>query len=201
MATERQILANRANALKSTGPRTGAGKQRSSQNAAVHSLVSTTVLLKGESLHRFNELASALVLQFSPRNSAESFLVHTLLVQTMIAARWRLLRLWGMQTAGFQLEMARTAEFHPGLGAGAPLAAVTSQSLADHSRALALQHRLEVSYFREFNQALSQLQKLRARPDSSGPDPDIQLDTETWEPEIRIEANAPPPSPRASDSE
>jgi len=38
MATERQIAANRANAKKSTGPKTAAGKRRSSGNAFRHGL-------------------------------------------------------------------------------------------------------------------------------------------------------------------
>jgi hypothetical protein len=38
MATERQIAANRRNALKSTGPRTKTGKKRSSKNAYRHGL-------------------------------------------------------------------------------------------------------------------------------------------------------------------
>ena len=38
MATEKQIAANRQNALKSTGPRSPAGKQRSSRNAYRHGL-------------------------------------------------------------------------------------------------------------------------------------------------------------------
>jgi hypothetical protein len=38
MASERQIAANRRNAKKSTGPRTLAGKQRSSRNALKHGL-------------------------------------------------------------------------------------------------------------------------------------------------------------------
>jgi hypothetical protein len=38
MATEKQIAANRANALRSTGPKTAAGKKRSSQNALRHGL-------------------------------------------------------------------------------------------------------------------------------------------------------------------
>jgi hypothetical protein len=101
MTTERQIKANRANALKSTGPITPEGKQISSKNAALRGVLSGTVVLKGESLRRYNELAAALILQFQPRNSAE-----TSLVQTMTVARWRLLRIWGIQTAGFQQEMA-----------------------------------------------------------------------------------------------
>jgi len=38
MASERQIAANRANAKRSTGPRTAAGKQKSSRNAFRHGL-------------------------------------------------------------------------------------------------------------------------------------------------------------------
>ena len=38
MATERQIVANRANARKSTGPKTAAGKLKSSRNALCHGL-------------------------------------------------------------------------------------------------------------------------------------------------------------------
>lgn len=38
MATEKQIAANRANAKRSTGPRTFAGKCRSAQNAYRHGL-------------------------------------------------------------------------------------------------------------------------------------------------------------------
>jgi hypothetical protein len=38
MATERQIAANRRNARKSTGPRSGAGKRRASRNSYRHGL-------------------------------------------------------------------------------------------------------------------------------------------------------------------
>ena len=38
MASERQIAANRLNARKSTGPRSGAGKKRASGNAYRHGL-------------------------------------------------------------------------------------------------------------------------------------------------------------------
>ena len=186
MATERQIKANRANALKCTGPKTPEGKRISSKNAALPGLVSGTIVLKGESMRRYNALAAALILQFQPRNSAEAFLV-----QTMTTARWRLLRTWGIQTAGFELEMAKTREKSgDAAGSGAVLAAVTFRSLADNSRVLALQHRLEVSYGRQYNQALAMLLKLREIPDpspSSGPP--IQLATETWDDDFQIETN------------
>jgi hypothetical protein len=38
MASEKQIAANRANAKRSTGPKTAAGKLRSSRNAFLHGL-------------------------------------------------------------------------------------------------------------------------------------------------------------------
>jgi hypothetical protein len=38
MASARQIAANRKNTLKSTGPRTNAGKQRAAKNARRHGL-------------------------------------------------------------------------------------------------------------------------------------------------------------------
>ena len=50
MASERQIAANRRNARKSTGPRSGAGKKRASRNAYRHGLAlnitSTAVFAK-----------------------------------------------------------------------------------------------------------------------------------------------------------
>ena len=187
MVTERQIKANRANAAKSTGPRTPEGKRISSKNAALPGLVSGTVVLKGESMRRFNDLAAALILQFQPCNSAETFLV-----QTMTVARWRLLRTWGIQTAGFELEMAKTREkLGDSAGSGAVLAAVTFRNLADTSRVIALQHRLEVSYGRQYNQALAMLLKLREMPDSTAPAySPIQLATETWDADFQTEANS-----------
>jgi hypothetical protein len=153
MATERQILANRANAAKSTGPRTATGKRISSQNAALR--LPGTPVLKGESLRRFHDLTTALTLQFQPRNSAETSLVHT-----MAVAQWHLVRIWGMQTAALEREMDRASQDHPS-AAGAALAAIAFQRLADRSQAFALQHRLESAYARQFNSALGRILKLR----------------------------------------
>ena len=45
MTSARQIEANRANALSSTGPKSDPGKQRASQNAIRHGLTAETVIL------------------------------------------------------------------------------------------------------------------------------------------------------------
>ncbi|HEY1756373.1 MAG TPA: hypothetical protein VGG72_13310 [Bryobacteraceae bacterium] len=185
MATERQIRANRANAAKSTGPVTAAGKRISSQNAARRPLIAGTVVLKGESKRRFNDLAAALALQFKPRSFAE-----TALVQTMVAARWRLLRIWGIQTAAFELEMARARQkAKPAEAAsGAVLAAMAFRTMADTSNALALQLRFEAAYDRQFNQALGMLLKLRAAPNVEIPcQPPLTLLAETWDEDLQHE--------------
>jgi hypothetical protein len=88
MATERQIQANRANAAKSTGPRTPEGKRISSKNAVLPKLLEGPVVLKGESMRRYKGLVAALILNFQPRDARETFLIRT-----MAAARWCLLRM------------------------------------------------------------------------------------------------------------
>jgi hypothetical protein len=104
MATELQIKTNRENALKSTGPKTPEGKQRSARNATRHRLLARSVVLEGEVLDRFTALLDSLKTLFEPRNCVE-----TALVENMAVARWRQLRLWGMERAGMAEEMQKQA--------------------------------------------------------------------------------------------
>jgi hypothetical protein len=60
MATEKQVLANRANALKSTGPRTAAGRLKSSSNAFRHGL-SLPLHLDEDTAAKAGVIARALV--------------------------------------------------------------------------------------------------------------------------------------------
>jgi hypothetical protein len=69
MATERQIAANRANAQRSTGPKTAAGKMKSSRNAFRHGLSGPLPL----NLARWSEIdaiARALTPQGAEQGSA-----------------------------------------------------------------------------------------------------------------------------------
>jgi hypothetical protein len=53
MATEAQINANRANARKSTGPRTPEGKAVVSQNAVTHGFLARETVIHGEDQSQF----------------------------------------------------------------------------------------------------------------------------------------------------
>ena len=61
MATHKQIAANRANAKRSTGPKTKKGKLRSSMNAWRHGLSAKAVVADGENLAEFEALHTSLV--------------------------------------------------------------------------------------------------------------------------------------------
>lgn len=56
MSTERQNEANRANAQKSTGPKTEEGKAASSQNARRHGLSSATIFIPDDRAEEFKEM-------------------------------------------------------------------------------------------------------------------------------------------------
>lgn len=88
MATKKQIAANRDNAKRSTGPRTQAGKSRSSINSRKHALLAKTIVIDGEDPAEFEDLLKSLVEEFNPNPGCEYELVF-LLATTF----WRLRRI------------------------------------------------------------------------------------------------------------
>ncbi len=94
MASDKQIQANRRNALKSTGPRTEEGKQASRRNALRHGLTAERLVLVGEDPGRFKALSAALVEEFSPVGPTEEFLVARL-----ASLVWRLNRVPGFESS------------------------------------------------------------------------------------------------------
>ncbi len=96
--TARQLLANRANAAKSTGPRTERGKQQARANALWHGLFSqfslTTMKDLGEDPAAFERLRKSLYRTFQPQDTFER-----LLVEELAENRWRRRRLVRVESA------------------------------------------------------------------------------------------------------
>lgn len=87
MATAAQIIANRANAQLSTGPRTAEGQQASSSNAKSHGLTSRTAFLPGEDPREYELFHHAYTARYLPQNMIEQKMVSEL-----ADLEWRLRR-------------------------------------------------------------------------------------------------------------
>ncbi|HZQ54729.1 MAG TPA: hypothetical protein VFB14_21180 [Bryobacteraceae bacterium] len=87
MITEAQLAANRANAQKSTGPKTIDGKTNSSRNSFKHGLYSKQLVVGAEEAAALDELKSNLRVEHQPANETEGILVNELAEQF-----WRLRR-------------------------------------------------------------------------------------------------------------
>jgi len=86
--TERQLAANRRNALKSTGPRTARGKARSSRNSVKHGVLTTAPILPGiESQEAWEEHRDGVVESIAPVGYLEK-----LLAVQLASISWRLAR-------------------------------------------------------------------------------------------------------------
>jgi hypothetical protein len=73
--SEKRRLANKRNALKSTGPKTEAGKARSRLNATKHRAYAM-VCLEGEDTTRFNMLVLDLLAEYKPVGFEEKVIVQ-----------------------------------------------------------------------------------------------------------------------------
>src|SRR5262245_318242 len=69
--TRRQIAANRANAKKSTGPRTLEGKEIVARNAIRHGLTSRSPLLPGDDPKEYELFAEGLEMCWAPQTEQE----------------------------------------------------------------------------------------------------------------------------------
>jgi len=78
MSTIAQITANKANAQKSTGPRTDEGKCRSSRNNFRHGFTGAFSVLPGENQSDFDHLLESLRVEHNPSTPTESLLVESL---------------------------------------------------------------------------------------------------------------------------
>ena len=98
MSSLKQIEANRRNALKSTGPTTPEGKERSRCNALRHGLTAETVIAALEDSEDYEAFEAAVISDYDAELAVERELVLRL-----ASVLWRLRRATGIETALFEL--------------------------------------------------------------------------------------------------
>ena len=96
MPSSIKLAANRANAAKSTGPRTTAGIEQTRYNATRHGLSGKQVVIQGEDPARYEALLEGLQDAHRPANTAEAILVEEI-AQTF----WRLQRARALEAENF----------------------------------------------------------------------------------------------------
>jgi len=93
MSSQKQIDANRRNALKSTGPKSEEGKACSSMNALRHGLTAAQAVLPHEDEDDYEKLREGMLESYAPSDAAE-----LAVVEELVNAYWRLLRLHRVET-------------------------------------------------------------------------------------------------------
>jgi len=99
MSSLKQFTANRINALKSTGPRTEQGKQRSRQNALRHGLTAETVITTLENAADYQVFEATICAEYQPRTATMRELVARL-----ASVLWRLRRSTSIETGLMQIQ-------------------------------------------------------------------------------------------------
>jgi hypothetical protein len=99
MTSYRQIEANRRNALKSTGPRTEAGKEISRRNAVRHGLTAETVITALEDAEDYQAFEAAMTADYDAQSTVERELVLRL-----ASILWRLRRATTIETGLFKIQ-------------------------------------------------------------------------------------------------
>ena len=87
MATPNQIAANKANAQKSTGPKTPEGKAKSSANRLSWGFASNTIIIPGEDPDEFRGLVEDFIAEHQPVCVTEQVLVEKMAQQQWLSLR------------------------------------------------------------------------------------------------------------------
>ena len=93
MTSLRQIESNRRNAVKSSGPKTEAGKEQSRRNATRHGLTAETVVEILEDAEDYKGFEANIIADYDARTAVERELVLRL-----ASLLWRIRRATGIET-------------------------------------------------------------------------------------------------------
>jgi hypothetical protein len=104
MSLTKELLdeVRRANAQKSTGPRSGPGKQRSRLNAVKHNLSGQHLILQESELEAYNRMGSAMLTDLKPKSEPERQIA-----EKIIDTNFRLNRLTAIENNLFSFGLTR----------------------------------------------------------------------------------------------
>ena len=109
MTSLRQFEANRRNALRSTGPKTGEGKRRSRLNAVRHGLTAETVVAHLEDPEDYKAFEATIIADYC----AETAVARELVLR-LASLLWRLRRATAIETDLFEIQAEALAERRSG---------------------------------------------------------------------------------------
>ena len=98
MPTEAQIIANRRNAQKSTGPKSQKGKAKASKNSVKHGILAKKTIISSENKQEFDLFKSKIFEELIPQSPMES-----ILVQRVVDLSWQLKRIKNIQNQTIEI--------------------------------------------------------------------------------------------------
>ena len=160
LEAERRAEINRANAQKSTGPKTEEGKQRSKYNARRHNLTGQTIISHESDLEAYFASCARLVADLRPEGEYENRVA-----QSLADAQWQLDRARAIETnLFFELASKRMPEAAEEADDPAAWPAAQAGAFLENAKQFDLMSRYATRYQRQVIQLhahLMQLQKER----------------------------------------
>jgi hypothetical protein len=150
MASQKQLLANRLNAQKSTGPRSVEGKARASMNALKTGIDARSQTIPGEPISQLEDLTDDYYQRFCPTTPEQRMLVDTLVDSEWLLRRFRRVEGQMWENPIFEISFAKAFR-------------------DDSDHFARLQRRIDATQ-RNYRNALHELQRLQAE-EAVEPDP------------------------------
>jgi hypothetical protein len=206
--SQARIDANRANAQRSTGPRTPQGKARVARNAVKHGLLSRQAVLPTDHRAEFEEFHAAMWLDLRAVGAREE-----MLAERIVAQYWRLRRAMRVEACLFDRDAGRSLYFERSMNlqdvrpSGEPVhpaalgEAIRETMGAKHNPYEALR-RYERTIQRDLDSCSRQLEELqrtrRDRANRDGPAQAPTLPDDSGSAAAWAEPSACPPAPAGS---
>jgi flagellar biosynthesis GTPase FlhF len=156
-APDQRAEINRTNSQHSTGPRTSAGKQRSSLNALRHGLTGHVIVLPSEDHAAYDHHIRRLFDDLQPKGALEEQLV-----QSLSDTSWRINRIAALETnllaLGIHEQSNNIDTAHPEVHTALAMAAAVREQTRALSNLSSHEHRLS----RQFERTLQQLREIQA---------------------------------------